>query len=849
MSKTLNILILEDSATDAELLKRFLAKEKMNCIFKVAMKRKDFLEALDNFSPDIILSDHSLPSFSSTDALTVTRQRFPHLPFILVTGTVSEEYAANIIKMGADDYILKDRIARLPAAIEAALNKRRIEKEIVDYKYALDQAAIVAITDQKGIINYANKEFCRISKYSAEELIGQDHRIINSGYHPKEFIKNLWQTIANGKSWRGELRNKAKDGTFYWVDTSIIPFLDDKGKPYQYLSIRMDITAEKKVEAQLIEREKQLELFIEHSPASLAMFDTEMQYLAVSRRWLSDYNRESQVLIGKSHYEVFPEISQQWKDVHQRCLKGAVEKSDEDKFVRPDGNTVWLRWEIRPWQKASGEIGGIIIFTEDITENKNAAQKIIQSEENLKAIFDNSSEGFVLVDDQCMIKAFNSRANEMLLVNAEEEMETGRSVFDFVEPLRQLFFKETLSIALQGQSLQYDRYYKSKNKPTAWINFLISPVWKNGLIIGACITAQDITEKKLAEQQKEFDHNNLHAMINNTHDMMWSVDKDLKLITSNQSFDKLVELITGKKLEKGEYVLLPTFSPKQTDRFRQYYQRALNGETFTVTEFMNVSTIAWSETSFYPIYEKQKVIGTACFSRDITYKKNAEAELRRMEEEQLRSKIEEQQKITRAMLRAQEKERNAIGIELHDNVNQILVATMMTLSMVKSKDDKDKQLIESSLSHLRSAVHENRKIAHVFVAPDLNNENLVAQLERLFTNMLSPTGTEIFFDSIQFREESLDSDRKFNIYRIAQEQCTNIVKYAKASAVHIKISTVNDCFTMTINDNGIGMDAGKKTNGIGLRNINNRLGLFNGSANIITEEGKGFILEISIPLH
>lgn len=166
-------------------------------------------------------------------------------------------------------------------------------KTISDYRSALDTSSIVAITDQRGIINYVNDNFCKISKYSQEELLGQDHRIINSGYHSREFIRSLWQTIENGKIWKGELRNRAKDGSIYWVDTTIVPFLNEEGKPYQYMAIRSDITERKMLEDNLRKLNLELENKVDERTRELVTsLEREKELSDIKSRFVSMASHE-----------------------------------------------------------------------------------------------------------------------------------------------------------------------------------------------------------------------------------------------------------------------------------------------------------------------------------------------------------------------------------------------------------------------------------------------------------------------------------------------------------------------------------------------------------------------------
>ena len=298
---------------------------------------------------------------------------------------------------------LKSRPSREPNGrviwdgVQIDITERKRTEEQLRYQLQLTRkitetvGVSIFVNDPDGNISFVNPEAERVFGYSLNELKGKSlHEIVHYKYPdgrpfpiaecPMGFVYEHGEGVRDyeGVFWR-------KDGAPVDVLCSSLPIMQDSKTVGDVIAV-MDITERKRLEHALRDREERLRLFVTHAPAAIAMFDTDMRYLAVSDRWMSDYKLE-QSPIGRSHYDVFPDLSQEWKAVHQRCMAGAVERSDGERFQRVNGCTQWLKWEARPWRFGDGSIGGILIAAEDITERMRIEEqmKLLMHEVNHRA--------------------------------------------------------------------------------------------------------------------------------------------------------------------------------------------------------------------------------------------------------------------------------------------------------------------------------------------------------------------------------------------------------------------------------------------------------------------------------
>ncbi|MCA6504026.1 MAG: PAS domain S-box protein [Pseudanabaena sp. M135S2SP2A07QC] len=510
---------------------------------------------------------------------------------------------------------------------QTELERQQLLQELSNFKIALDRSAIVAITDAKGIMTNVNDLLCEISGYTRDELLGQTHRIINSGYHPPSFFQDLWRTIASGEIWRGEICNRTKNGSLYWMESTIVPFLDEQGRPFQYLAIRFDITQRKQAELAIQESETRFRYLADHAPVLIWMSGLDKLCFHFNKTWLDFTGRTMEQELGNGWVEgVHPDDFHFCLDVYTTSFDMRQSFEMEYRLRRFDGEYRWMLDTGIPRFDADGEFLGYIGTCTDISDRKAVEQEILEKQKFIQKIAEASPNILYLYDLQEQCNVYSNREIASVLGYTPTEIQSmGGALFANLmhpEDLAKISdYYQQIKAAQEGEIFETEYRMLHANGEWRWLYsrdtvFSRDDLGQIKLTIG---TAQDISDRKQSEQQLKQQLTAIEATVDGI-----AILKDDCYIYLNSSHVSLFGYTRPEDLLGKNWKIL--YSPEEFQHFeREVFpvlgaNRHWEGEAIAIrkdgTTFIEGLSLTLTEDGLL-----------ICVCRDVSARKEQEEEL------------------------------------------------------------------------------------------------------------------------------------------------------------------------------------------------------------------------------
>lgn len=471
------------------------------------------------------------------------------------------------------------------------------------------------ITDNEGHLLRWNENLEKFSGYSSEQLKKMSSKDFLDATQYENILKTRNQALTTGRA-ESEITIVNKEGEIrnFLISTLGIQY---DNKPC-LLGIAVDITVRKKAEVELIQQQKLLTLFIEQSPVALAMFDTEMRYIVASPRWIEENNLKDIDIIGKYHYDLDPNITDEWKKAHQACLKGVASKSDYDKYIDADGKINYIKWESKPWYNADQSIGGVILYVQTITE-------LVEAELRFKSLVEKSPTG-IYIQKNSKFTYVNPTLAEMLEYTQDEMlgMDVKKVVYDSDFHLAEENIKYRNENNLSHGN--YQIRVKAKSGKVFWIHIYASHMSESGNL-ATLGTVLNITESRAASEKIKKSESELAAFFDNVDGAACLLDTEKRYVIFNKNF--IIKYQKTVKIDPvvGQYYFHEFPSEMKKERYA-ILDRVLKGKSEVLDfEYEIGGKKYFFRTLFNSIVSEEKVTGVAVYTIDLTRIKLKEIQL------------------------------------------------------------------------------------------------------------------------------------------------------------------------------------------------------------------------------